>query len=101
MRIELRMKIQGHRRRRARRKRARGRSRGRSPATSGCPHGYRLLYRAAALNLLHMGGDPESEFAAVRACDMAQIDFGDPELKSEAVGGIASRISAYPLVRAA
>jgi cytidylate kinase len=60
-----------------------------------------LLYRAAALNLLHMGGDPDSEFAAARACDLSQIDFEDPELKSETVGGIASRISAYPLVREA
>jgi cytidylate kinase len=60
-----------------------------------------LLYRATALNLLAMGGDPESEFAAARACDLSQIDFDDPELKTEAVGGIASRISAYPLVREA
>lgn len=58
-----------------------------------------LLYRAAALNLLQTGGDPESEFAAARACDLSQIDLADPELKSETVGGIASRISAYPLVR--
>jgi cytidylate kinase len=61
-----------------------------------------LLYRATALNLLHMGGDPESEFAAARAAaDLSQIGFDDPELKSETVGGIASRISAYPLVREA
>lgn len=60
-----------------------------------------LLYRAVALNLLRWGGDPESEFAAVRACDFSQVDFSDPELKSEAAGGIASRISAYPMVRAA
>jgi cytidylate kinase len=60
-----------------------------------------LLYRAAALNLLQTGGDPDSEFAAARACDISQIDFGDAELKSETVGGIASRISAYPLVREA
>ena len=60
-----------------------------------------LLYRAVALNLLRWDGDPESEFSAVRACDFAQMDFADPELKSEAVGGIASRISAYPLVRQA
>ncbi|HEU0134703.1 MAG TPA: (d)CMP kinase, partial [Allosphingosinicella sp.] len=39
--------------------------------------------------------------AAARACDFSQTDFGDPELKSEAAGGVASRISAYPLVRAA
>jgi len=60
-----------------------------------------LLYRAVALNLLRWGGEPESEFAALRACDFAQISFEDPELKTEAVGGLASRISAYPLVRAA
>jgi cytidylate kinase len=61
-----------------------------------------LLYRATALNLLNMGGDPESEFAAARAAaDLSQTGFDDPELKSETVGGIASRISAYPLVREA
>jgi cytidylate kinase len=60
-----------------------------------------LLYRAAALNLLQSGGDPESEFQAARACDVSQINFDDPELKSEAVGGVASRISSYPLVRTA
>ena len=68
----------------------------------GLPHmDTGLLYRATALNLLSMGGDPESEFAAARATDLSQIDFDDPELKSEAVGGVASRISAYLLVREA
>lgn len=68
----------------------------------GLPHmDTGLLYRAVALNLLRFGGDPESEFAAARACDFSQTDFADPELKSEAAGGIASRISAYPMVRAA
>ena len=60
-----------------------------------------LLYRAVGLNLLRWGGDPESEFSALRACDFSQMDFADPELKSEAAGGIASRISVYPSVRAA
>jgi cytidylate kinase len=68
----------------------------------GLPHmDTGLLYRAVALNLLRFGGDPDSEFAAARACDLAQVDFDDPDLKSEAAGGIASRISAYPAVRAA
>jgi len=68
----------------------------------GLPHlDTGLLYRAVALNLLATGGDPASEFAAARACDIAQIDLADPELKSEAIGGVASRISAYPLVREA
>lgn len=68
----------------------------------GLPHmDTGLLYRATALNLLQTGGDPDSEFSATRATDIAQIDMDDPELKSETVGGIASRISAYPLVRQA
>ena len=68
----------------------------------GLPHmDTGLLYRATALNLLLLGGEPESEFQAARATDLSQIDFDDPELKSETVGGVASRISAYPLVREA
>ena len=68
----------------------------------GLPHlDTGLLYRATALNLLEMGSDPDSEFAAARAAHIEQIDADDPELRSEAVGGVASRISAYPLVRAA
>ena len=71
-------------------------------ARFGLPHmDTGLLYRAAALNLLALGLDPESEFQATRACDLSQIDFDDPDLRSEAVGGIASRISTYPLVREA
>ena len=60
-----------------------------------------MLYRAVALNLWRWGGDPGHEFEALKACDVAAVDPEDPELKSEAAGGIASRISAYPLVRAA
>jgi cytidylate kinase len=68
----------------------------------GLPHmDTGLLYRAVALNLLQTGGELDSEFAATRACDISQIDLADPELKSEAVGGIASRISVYPSVRSA
>ena len=60
-----------------------------------------LLYRAVALNLWRWGGDPSSEFEALRACDVAAVDPDDPELRSEAVSSIASRVSAYPSVRAA
>ena len=68
----------------------------------GLPHlDTGTLYRAVALNLLRWGGDPESEFAALRACEHVGGMADDPELRSEAVGGIASRISAYPAVRAA
>jgi cytidylate kinase len=59
------------------------------------------LYRAVALSLLRWGGDPDSEFAALRACEDISGLMDDPELKSEMVGGIASRVSAYPAVRTA
>jgi len=57
------------------------------------------LYRAVALNLFRFGGDPGSEFEAMRACDLTSVDLNDPDLRSEIVGSIASRISAYPAVR--
>ncbi len=60
-----------------------------------------LLYRAVALNLWRWGGDLGSEFEALRACDVASVDPEDPELRSEPVSSIASRVSAYPSVRAA
>ncbi len=66
----------------------------------GLPHmDTGLLYRAAALNLFRFGGDPSSEFAAMRACDLTSVSLDDPDLRSEIVGSIASRISAYPAVR--
>jgi cytidylate kinase len=68
----------------------------------GLPHmDTGLLYRAAALNLWRWGGDPASEFEAVRACAELNLDGNDPELRSEPVSMIASSISAYPAVRAA
>lgn len=60
-----------------------------------------MLYRAVALNLWRWGGDMGNEFEALRACDVAGVDPDDPELRTEAVSSIASRISAYPSVRAA
>jgi cytidylate kinase len=60
-----------------------------------------LLYRAVALNLWRWGGDPSSEFEALRACDHLGVDPVDPELRSEPVSRIASAVSAYPSVRAA
>ena len=60
-----------------------------------------LLYRGVALNLVRRGLDPGNEFAALRACDAGGVQDDDPELRSEIVGEIASRISAYPSVRAA
>ena len=59
------------------------------------------LYRAVALNLWRWGGDPTSEFEAVRACEDIGSNSEDPELRSEPVSKIASRISAYGGVREA
>lgn len=69
----------------------------------GLPHmDTGMLYRAVALTMFRFGGDPGSQFEAVRACDgVAQVDPADPDLRSELVSSIASRISAYPGVRAA
>jgi len=60
-----------------------------------------LLYRAVALNLWRWGGDPASEFEALRAADDLGLDPDDEELRSEPVSRIASSVSAYPSVRAA
>ncbi|HEY8434866.1 MAG TPA: (d)CMP kinase [Sphingomicrobium sp.] len=60
-----------------------------------------LLYRAVALNLWRWGGDPADEFEALRACSDLGFDPDDPELRSEPVSAIASRISVYPSVRTA
>src|SRR5256885_6868666 len=68
----------------------------------GLPHmDTGLLYRAVALNLWRWGGDPASEFEALRAADMLSIDPADEELRSEPVSRIASSVSAYPSVRTA
>jgi len=69
----------------------------------GLPHmDTGMLYRAVALTMSRFGGDPGNEFEAVRACEgMPQVDPDDPELRSEIVSSIASRISIYPGVRAA
>ena len=69
----------------------------------GLPHmDTGMLYRAVALTMFRFGGNPGNEFEAVRACEgIAQVDPTDAELRSEAVSSIASRISAYPGVRAA
>ena len=68
----------------------------------GLPHmDTGLLYRAVALNLWRWGGDPGTEFEALRACHELSFDPDDEELRSEPVSRIASLISAYPSVRAA
>jgi cytidylate kinase len=68
----------------------------------GLPHmDTGLLYRAVALNLWRWGGDPASEFEALRAANTLNLDPADEELRSEPVSRVASSVSAYPSVRAA
>lgn len=60
-----------------------------------------LLYRAVGLATLRKGGNPADEEDAFAACDFSDAMLADPELKSEAAGASASRVSAHPTVRAA
>jgi cytidylate kinase len=60
------------------------------------------LYRAAALKLLRAGSGPFDAQASVRAAQAVEYqDLADPALRAEAVGEAASRIAAWPGVRAA
>ena len=66
----------------------------------GLPHmDTGLLYRAVALKLWRLGGDPSNEFEALRACAELGFDLDDEELRSEPVSRIASKVSSYPSVR--
>jgi len=68
----------------------------------GLPHlDTGVLYRAVGLATLRKGGDPADEADAFAACDFSDAMLGDPELRSEAAGASASRVSAHPAVRAA
>lgn len=60
-----------------------------------------LLYRAVGLATARMGGDPDNADDALRACVFEEALLGDPELRSEAAGSLASRVSVHPGVRAA
>jgi CMP/dCMP kinase len=60
-----------------------------------------LLYRAVGLATVRRGGDPDVEADAVAATGFDTALLDDPELRSEAAGGLASRVSGHPGVRAA
>ncbi|MGL4312348.1 MAG: (d)CMP kinase [Sphingomonas sp.] len=60
-----------------------------------------LLYRAVALNIQRQGLDPTNADNAVAACDFDDALMSGAELRSDAVGTIASIVSAHPAVRAA
>lgn len=61
-----------------------------------------LLYRAVAKRLLDRGESADDAAAAARAAAEVRIaELADPTLRSEAIGEIASRVSAIPAVRQA
>lgn len=68
----------------------------------GLPHlDTGLLYRAVGVATARAGGDPDSEVGALSECGFDDALLSDPELRSEAAGGLASRVSIHPAVRAA
>lgn len=60
-----------------------------------------LLYRAVGYQVMQNGGDPDNVVDATKACDFSESVLGDQALRSETVGGLASRVSVHPEVRAA
>jgi cytidylate kinase len=68
----------------------------------GLPHlDTGLLYRAVGRQVALNHGDPDSPADALAACRFADALLADPELRSETSGGLASRVSVHPAVRAA
>ena len=60
-----------------------------------------LLYRAVGRQVELAGGDPDDAAVALAACAFADDLLTDPALRSEIVGGLASRVSIHPAVRQA
>lgn len=68
----------------------------------GLPHlDTGLLYRAVGRQVALNGGDPDCESDALAACAFPDGLLADPVLRDEATGGLASRVSVHPDVRAA
>jgi len=68
----------------------------------GLPHlDTGLLYRAVGRQVALNGGDPDSPADALAACNFADDLLDDDILRSEQVGGLASRVSIHPAVRRA
>jgi len=68
----------------------------------GLPHlDTGLLYRAVGHQCWLDGGDPDNSADALAACSFPEGLLADPELRSEASGGLASRVSVHPAVRSA
>jgi cytidylate kinase len=66
----------------------------------GLPHlDTGLLYRAVGRQVQLLGGNPDDPHDAIAACDFAEGLLEDDILRSEDVGGYASRVSVHPAVR--
>jgi CMP/dCMP kinase len=60
-----------------------------------------MLYRAAGRQVQLNGGDADNARDGLAGCNFADRLLGDPILRSEEIGGLASRVSIHPVVRAA
>lgn len=60
-----------------------------------------LLYRAVGRQVQLLGGNPDDPHDAIAACDFTESLLEDDILRSEDVGGYASRVSVHPAVRQA
>ena len=60
-----------------------------------------LLYRAVGRQVFLDGGDPDSPGDALAAASFPDALLSDPHLRGEVTGGLASRVSIHPGVRAA
>ena len=60
-----------------------------------------LLYRAVGYQTQLNHGDPDDAADALAACGFADSLLGDPALRYESTGGLASRVSIHPAVRKA
>lgn len=68
----------------------------------GLPHlDTGLLYRAVGYQCAESGGNPDDPADALAACGFPDSLIDNPELRSEATGGFASRVSTHPEVRQA
>jgi cytidylate kinase len=66
----------------------------------GLPHlDTGLLYRAVGRQVALNGGDPDDAADALAACAFPDSLLDDDILRSEVVGGLASRVSIHPAVR--
>ena len=60
-----------------------------------------LLYRAVGRHVQLHNGNPDDPADALAGCDFPDSILEDPGLRTEEVGGLASRVSLHPQVRAA